>query len=94
MGKEKSIITDDMEHCFICGAPHPQIHHIFFGTANRKQSDLRGCIVPLCLEHHTGSHGVHSNRNLDLALKAHAQLAYEKEHTREEFRGAFGKSYL
>lgn len=91
----KSIITDDMEHCIICGAPYPEIHHIFFGTANRKQSDKHGMTVPLCREHHRGNKGVHHNRTLDLELKELAQGKFEAEiGSRDTFRSIFGKSYL
>ena len=83
-----------MKNCFICGAPYPEIHHIYFGTANRKQSDKYGFIVPLCYDHHRGPNGVHNNRALDLYLKRLYQKAFEQEHSREEFRRIFGKSYL
>lgn len=32
----KSIMTDDLEHCFICGRPYPNIHHMMNG-ANKKK---------------------------------------------------------
>ena len=57
--KFKSIITQDLEHCYLCGAPEPQIHHIFNG-ANKKKSEKYGLIIPLCMYHHTGDDGVHT----------------------------------
>ncbi len=95
MGKVKSVIVDDMEHCLVCGSPYIQVHHILYGTANRKLSDQYGYVVALCQEHHTGSTGVHFNKPLDLHLKKLAQKHFEgKIGTREHFREVFGKSYL
>lgn len=92
---KKSVIFDDMEHCFVCGSPHVQVHHIFFGTANRKQSDKYGYVAPLCQEHHTGKHGVHFNKDLDAFLKKLSQEHFEAKHgDRNAFRKVFGKSYL
>jgi hypothetical protein len=91
----KSVIVDDMEHCYVCGSPYVQIHHIIGGTANRKISDFYGFVVPLCMEHHTGSRGVHFNKPLDLHLKKLAQKHFEGEFgARNEFIKVFGKSYL
>ena len=94
MTVKKSIITDDLEHCYICGSPYIHIHHIFYGTANRKISDHCGCIVPLCQAHHTGNKGVHFDRDLDLFFKRLAQVKIEKQSSREEFINLFGQSYL
>lgn len=89
-------MTEDMEHCFLCGRSGPvQIHHIIYGTANRKKSDRLKLVCPLCMDCHTGSNGVHQNRKKDLQLKILAQMKFEKEiGTREQFRDIFGKSYL
>ena len=72
-----------------------EVHHILYGTANRKISDRYGYIVPLCQEHHRGGTGVHFNKALDDHLKQLAQKHFEENHgSREEFREVFGKSYL
>lgn len=93
MGKKPCIVTD-MDHCMICGKPYPEHHHIYFGTANRKQSDKYGYIVPLCSEHHReGKYSAHRNRELDLMLKRQAQALFEEDHTRQEFIQTFGRSY-
>lgn len=94
--KKYSIIQKDLTECFVCKTTkNIHIHHIFFGSANRKQSDKYSCIVALCMEHHTGNFGVHHNKPLDLTLKKVAQTKFEEIHgSREEFRKIFGKSYL
>lgn len=93
MAKE-SLISNE-KACFICGTTRNiNLHHIFFGTSNRKQSDKYGMWVYLCVEHHTGRNGVHFNKNLDLEIKQMAQKKFEETHTRDEFRAIFGKSWL
>ena len=96
MAKTKSVIWEDMEHCAVCGKPYPHIHHIFFGTANRKISEIYGYVMPLCAHHHNMSkRGVHFNKELDVILKSAAQRHFEANHgTREEFIKIFGRSYL
>ena len=46
-----SILTNDMEHCFICKNPFIDIHEIY-GGRNRKVSMQNGFCVPLCRERH------------------------------------------
>lgn len=89
-----SLITADLDHCFICGTTQSiQEHHVFFGTANRKQSDKYRMTVPLCMKCHTGPAGVHHNKELDLRIKQLAQIEFEKNYSFEEFMRIFGKNY-
>lgn len=95
MGKVKSIMGFNMNNCIVCASPYVQIHHVIYGTANRKLSDKYGLTVPLCQEHHTGQTGVHFQKEFDEQLKRLAQTKFEEVHgTREDFRRIFGKSYL
>ena len=95
MAAKRSVMVDDLKRCIVCGRKPAQIHHVFYGTSNRKNADEDGFIVPLCLEHHTGSRAaVHFNKVLDMALKQQAQRIYERKHTRQEFITRYGKSYL
>lgn len=92
----KSIIQRDMESCYICGTTQNlHLHHVIYGTANRKNSDEYGLTVRLCMEHHTGPQGAHANRALDLFLKRNAQQCFEEQvGSREEFMKIFGKNWL
>lgn len=90
----KSIMQDDMDYCFICGRYGTEIHHIFFGTSNRKMSDKYRCVVGLCYEHHRGNSGVHHNRELDLELKRMAQRRFEEVYPELSFLAVFGRNYL
>ena len=91
----KSIIQKEKE-CLVCKAVHNiHLHHCFFGTANRKNSEKYGLTVYLCARHHNMSNNsVHFNKELDLKIKQTEQAEFEKTHTREEFRAIFGKSWL
>lgn len=90
----QSVISDS-EYCYVCGSPYTQEHHIFFGVSNRKISDRMGYVIRLCAEHHTGSTGVHRNREFDLHLKRLGQKHFEENHgTRDDFIRTFGRSYL
>ena len=90
----KSAIVENMDLCLICKRPRQQIHHVF-GKYNRAKSDFYHYLVPLCEEHHTGCHGVHSNHQMDFHFKQMAQRHFEKTHgTREDFIRVFGKSWL
>ena len=88
-----SILVKDQEHCLICGSDRVHRHHIYRGK-NRKNADEDGMWVPLCMEHHTGQHGVHNSQFLDSELKELAQIVWERTRTREEFIKRYGKSYL
>lgn len=86
-----------MEYCSICGKPKEDIHHLVFGTANRKLSDEDKLCIPLCREHHEF---MHKNATISRII---GQLMYERnkcaegysiEAARESFRLRYGKSYL
>ena len=95
MAKVESIMGYDMGNCMVCGSPYVQVHHVFYGTANRKQADKYGLVVPLCQEHHTGQTGVHFNKKFDLFLKKEGQRKFEQEYGNgKDFRTIFGRNYL
>ena len=72
------------------------LHHIYFGRANRKQSEKWGCVIYLSPEEHNMSNkGVHFNREFDLYLKSECQKRLEGAGwTRAEFIETFGRNYL
>lgn len=90
----KSILQEQTEYCFICGRYGTEIHHVFYGTANRKLATKYNLVVGLCYNHHRGSKGVHFNKELDLMLKQHAQRRFEEEYPQEHFLTIFGRNYL
>lgn len=92
----KSIIQNE-KACYICGTTQNlHLHHIFFGSANRRLSDADGCVVYLCQRHHTGAAGVHGNRKIDLSLKTKCEKAWLEHYgkTIEDFIKRYGRNYL
>lgn len=91
----KSIITDDLDHCYLCKTNiNIHIHHCIYGTANRKLSDEYGLIIPLCSNHHNMSKfGVHFNKDLDKKIKKLAQEKFEETYPELSFLKIFGKNY-
>lgn len=89
-------IMQDKKCCYVTGRTDGlELHHIYFGTGNRKISDQNGFVVWLTPEYHRDSkRGVHFNREFDLLLKQECQERYEFTHSREEFMKLIGRSYL
>lgn len=84
-------------NCIVCGAStNLHRHHIFYGTANRKNSEKYDLTCWLCQEHHEGTSGVHGmyGEHLNEALKKMAQIEFEKTHSRDEFIEIFGRNYI
>lgn len=87
----KGIIRGDKEHvCFNCKGWASDVHHIFSGTANRRQSERYGLKVWLCRQCHQEAH---KGGALNLWLRQTAQAQFEETHTREEFIKIFGKNW-
>lgn len=89
----KSIITQDLDHCYICGSSYPQVHHIMNG-ANKTKSEKYGLLVPLCMNHHTGMFGVHTHPDLMLEMRRIGQRKFEELHGHDLWMEEFGKNYL
>lgn len=92
----RSILSNEYK-CYVCGyTGNLHVHHIFFGTANRKLSERYGCWVYLCPRHHNMSrNSVHEDACLDKSLKKHCQEVFEKHYnvTTERFIEIFGRNY-
>lgn len=48
----KSVFTDDLEHCILCGKKKNDLHEIF-GGRNRLNSIKFNLVIPLCRECHS-----------------------------------------
>lgn len=91
----KSILQDEKE-CYICHTTQGlHEHHIFFGNANRRQSEKYGFKVYLCGKHHNLSNeSVHFDKELDSFFKRLCQLKFEETQSRDEFMQIIGRNYL
>lgn len=89
-------IMQKEKRCFFCWTTRNlEMHHIFFGTANRKISEANGFKVWLCNHCHTGGRcSVHQCSEVDRLLKQKCQLVYEYNHSHDEFMTLIGRNYL
>lgn len=91
-------IVQDKRECYICKLQATlELHHVFFGTANRKKSDEDGCVVWLCHYHHTGSkNSVHFNIKVDREVKRKVEVIWLNYYNKtvEEFIKRYGRNYL
>jgi hypothetical protein len=87
-----SILTNNLEVCFLCGKRKQHLHEIFFGR-NRQLSMKYGCVVPLCFSCHEK---VHNDYATDLKLKQLCQKQYMKHYEvdEESFVKTFRVNYL
>lgn len=96
--KMKDSILQKGKECYICHTrSNLHRHHVFYGTANRKKSEQDGCVVYLCIYHHTGSnYAAHLNHDIDLMLKRDMEKAWLETYnkTKEDFIKRYGKNYI
>lgn len=90
MAYEFSIMTDDREHCYICGGKAVQIHHVF-GASNRQHATDDGLWIPVCLNCHIRIHNDYPTRR---SLMMDGQWKYEETHTHGDFMKRYGRNYL
>lgn len=90
-----SIMQEDMTCCWECGRYGTEVHHVFYGTANRALSTQYKLLVGLCYNHHRGNMGVHhGNKELDMKLKRAGQTAFTEHYPEGDFLAVFGRNYL
>ena len=87
----KSVFTNDLTKCILCGKPKEELHEIFAGR-NRLNSMKYDFVLPLC-------HNCHSinqnNSQFNEFWHKKAQLYYERYlGSRNEFISIFGMDYF
>lgn len=78
----KSVVTEYMEVCAMCGRTSECIHHLIFGTAGRELSEKDGLKLPLCDDcHNMGEklRRIHENPAAEKLSKMLGQALWEKE---------------
>lgn len=88
--KRYSILTDNMEQCYMCGRRKNHLHEIYFGNKHRLLSMKYGCVVPLCSACHNL---VHNNIDFDRNLKIQCQKKFQEIYN-EKFIDIFKRNYL
>lgn len=86
----KSILTNDLNHCIICGAKKDHLHEIFFGK-NRLASMKYDLVIPLCFRCHTE---MHNNIEWQNYWHKKGQLAFMKSYPGLDFIDIFKINYL
>lgn len=87
----KSIMTNDFEHCFLCGKEAQQWHHVF-NKSDKKRSEKYGLLVPLCAKCHSKVHD--TDESLNKELKKLAQNYFLRQYSFSLWVEEFQKSYL
>ena len=85
-----SILTDDMEHCYICGSKKEHMHEVCFGK-NRLNSIKYGLVIPVCFNCHIK---IHSDINLQEEHHKIAQKKFNEVYPDLDFVEIFKKNYL
>lgn len=87
----KSVFTDDLEHCYLCGKKKNDLHEVY-GGRNRINSIKFNFVLPLCRECHSSNQ---NNSIFNDYWHKQGQLYWEKNiGSREEFIKVFRKNYL
>ena len=87
----KSVFTDNLDKCYICGKKKEELHEIFAGR-NRINSMKYNLVLPLCYECHSQNQ---NNAIFNHFWHKQGQEYFEKNiGTREEFIKIFKKNYL
>lgn len=104
----RSIMTDDLEHCYFCGTDeNVELHHCIHGSKEmRRLSTAAHILIPCCSACHRGLNGIHGKygKEKDLKLQALAQEIWEnrrikkgkstQETARDDWIRMFHKDYI
>lgn len=86
-----SILTNDLEHCYICIKAKKQDFHEIFGGSNRRKSMEWGLVIPICRECHREWD---VNKDLKRQIRNEAKTRFTKIYSEEKFLMEFGKNYI
>lgn len=85
-----SILTKDLEHCYICGHKKEDLHELV-GGKNRQVSMKYGLVIPLCRKCHNL---IENDETLKKKWHKVAQKEFKDYYKSENFVQIFGKNYL
>ena len=89
--KRKSVFTEDLDHCYLCGKKKNDLHEIY-GGRNRINSIKFNLVLPLCRECHSLNQ---NNPFFNDYWHKQGQLYWEENiGSREEFIKVFRENYL
>lgn len=94
--ERKSLFTDDLEHCIICGRS-PVNKHEIFGGRNRLNSIKYKLVIPLCTcEHHdqVNCRGIHFDKKLRDEWHKKGQALFQETYPDLDFMDIFKENFL
>lgn len=80
-----------MKYCEICGRAYATDTHHLIGGSTRKLCDEDGLTLAICRDCHEFIHKYPTAATMSKML---GQAIYEKDHTREQFRRRYGRSWM
>lgn len=88
-----SIVTDNLDTCYLCGRRKDNLHEVFFGEKHRKLSMQYGLVIPLCAACHDK---IHNDIQIDLEMKKRLEGAFIEVYKCdvETFINIFHKNYI
>lgn len=90
--KRFSILTNNLNQCYICKASKNDLHEIF-GGCRRQVSMKYGLVIPVCRNCHTR---IENNEEIKLKMKQDAEKKWLEYYNKsiEDFIREFGKNYI
>lgn len=85
-----SILTKDLEHCYICKHKKEDLHELV-GGKNRQVSMQYGLVIPLCRKCHKE---IEEDETLKKKWHKVAQKEFKNYYKSDNFVQIFGKNYL
>jgi len=81
----------DWQPCRVCGKTAIELHHIFYGKANKKLSDKYNLVIWVCRDCHSR---MHSDKAFRQIYQDMAKKKFQREHPELSFIRIFGKNYI
>lgn len=89
--KRYSILTKNLNICYICNKNKKDDLHEVFGGSNRQKSMVWGLVIPICRSCHSDWD---VNEELRKAIQQVAKKKFLENNTKEKFKEEFGKNYV
>lgn len=89
--KRFSIITSNLDVCYICNKRRKEDLHEIFGGSNRNTSMKWGLVIPVCRICHDK---LDTDEKVRAEIQIKAQEKFEKDYSHELFMTEFKKNYI
>ena len=89
--KRFSILTDNMQICYICNKARKEDLHEIFEGSNRQTCMKWGLVIPICRKCHDEWK---TNKEIKETVRKEAKEKFYKLYSKEKFLEVFGKFYI